>query len=166
MRVRSLLTLTALVSSILGATAVYLVLSVPNDLKADALLKTAREDLAAGRTAEAHDGLTQVVQQYPRTDAAAAAIVALVKIGEQQRTKLEGEIRKLRDETRRQKSALSQVETSVETIRKTPPPAPLPPAVTAVPESAPKSVVKKPAARKPTPKKAPPRKKTTRRRSR
>ena len=49
MRVRTLLTATAFVSAILGAGAAYLVLTVPNDLKADSILKTARKDLEQGK---------------------------------------------------------------------------------------------------------------------
>ena len=53
MKIRLLLYLTAIVSAILGATVVYLVLSVPNDLRADAMLKTAREQMSAGNNDEA-----------------------------------------------------------------------------------------------------------------
>jgi hypothetical protein len=48
MKIRPLLLLTAIVSSILGAVVVYLVLSVPNDLRADALLKEARGSIQDG----------------------------------------------------------------------------------------------------------------------
>src|SRR5215212_6507762 len=86
MRVRTLLTLTAFVSSILGALIIYLILSVPNDIQADALLRQARKDITAGRNDEAREVLTKIVQQYPRTDAAAAATVALVSLpGKDQR---------------------------------------------------------------------------------
>ena len=53
MKVRPLLYLTAIVSAILGATVVYLVLSVPNDLRADALMKTARQEITSGNHGKA-----------------------------------------------------------------------------------------------------------------
>lgn len=155
MKVRPLLILTALLSSILGAVVVYLVLSVPNDLHADALLKAARADLAAGRTDKAHESLTKIVQQYPRTDAAAAATVALVKIGVQQRQRLEADIGELRTQAEQQTKMLTDLRKTVETIKNTPPPAP-----------APAPVVAKPAP-KPAPKRStPPKKRTPTRRTR
>jgi len=80
MRVRTVLIFTAIASSLLGAVVAYLVLTVPNDLNADAMLKQARRDISAGENAKGRESLTKVVQQFPRTDAAAAATVALVKI--------------------------------------------------------------------------------------
>ena len=77
MKVRPLLYLTSVVSAILGATVVYLVLSVPNDLRADALMKTAREEITNGHHDKARESLAKVVQQYPRTDAAAEPGLAL-----------------------------------------------------------------------------------------
>src|ERR1051325_11459114 len=101
MKVRTLLTMTAFVSSILGAVIVYLVLSVPNDLRADALMKEARKDITAGNTTKARDALTKIVQQYPRTDAAAAATVALVSLANKEHEDLArsvGALRKQNDE--------------------------------------------------------------------
>jgi hypothetical protein len=89
MKVRILLTLTAIVSSILGATVVYLVLSVPNDLRADAMLKEARKQIEAGQDDEARASLSRIMQQYPRTDASAAATVALVTLGQRDREDLQ-----------------------------------------------------------------------------
>ena len=96
MKVRTILVLTAIVSAILGSIVAYLVLSVPNDLKAGSLLKEARAHIADGRSAEAHDTLAAIIQQYPRTDAAAAAMVALVKLDEQEREQMRAEINRLR----------------------------------------------------------------------
>ena len=152
MRVRRLLILTALVSSVLGAVVVYLVLSVPNDLKADSMLETARKDISAGRNDKANASLSRIVQQYPRTDAAAAATVALVKIAEQQTQRLEAEINQLRAETQRQNKTLTDLQKSVQTIKNTPPP------------PAPQPVAK--PAPKPAPKKTPPKRTPTRPRRR
>ena len=88
MRVRPLLILTGIVSSILGALVVYLMLSVPNDLRADSLLKDARKQITEGDNTRARESLSKIIQQYPRTDAAAAATVALVSLAQKDRDDL------------------------------------------------------------------------------
>ncbi|HEU4521038.1 MAG TPA: hypothetical protein VFT12_03485 [Thermoanaerobaculia bacterium] len=162
MKVRRLLILTALVSAMLGALAGYLVLTVPNDLQAGTLLKQARSDIAAGKTSDAHDALTQIIQRYPRTDAAAAATVALVKLEEQQRERMQAEIVKLRESNTEQAKAIGDLQKSVETIRKAPPPQAQP---AAVQPPAAKTPAKKVTTKK-TPTKKPPAKKTKKRRKR
>ncbi len=146
MRVRSLLIATAVVSSILGGAAVYLVLSVPNDLKADAMMKAARKNLDAGKRDAARKELSSIVQHYPRTDAAAAATLALISLGNQERKDLEAEIKQLRDNNARSARTLDTLSQNVETIKSTPP----------------KVIVEKPPARKPAPakKKAAPRRRS------
>lgn len=121
MKIRLLLTLTAIVSSILGAVVVYLVLSVPNDLRADSLLKEARKDLEAKNNNDAREKLAKVVQQYPRTDAAAAATVALVSIGVSERARLEREIAALKTQHAQQTRLLGDLQKSVTEIRNAPP---------------------------------------------
>lgn len=121
MRIRTVITLTALVSSILGAVAVYLALTVPNDLKADSMLKGARKNLETGKRELARDELSNIVQHYPRTDAAAAATVALVALGDQERKELQAELDALRTENSQQTQALSNVQKSVEGIKSAPP---------------------------------------------
>lgn len=120
MRARTLLTGTAIVSSILGAVAVYLALTVPNDLKADSLLKDAKKDVAAGQADRARETLSRVIQQYPRTDAAAAATVALVKIADQENEKLRVELNQLKQETDNHARTLSGLGQSVESIKNAP----------------------------------------------
>ena len=144
MKVRRLLVLTALVSSILGAIVVYLFLTVPNDLKADSLLKEARGHIAARRTDQAHDTLVRVIQQYPRTDAAAAATVALVNLEEQQRERIEAELGKLKEDHAANTKAITEIRTSVETLTKAPA---KPPAVEAPAKTAPAK--KQPAKKQP-----------------
>jgi len=117
MRIRTTLIATAILSMIIGAVVVYLVLSVPNDLRADALLKQARQDLNAGKVNDARVSLRKIVQQYPRTDAAAAATVALVTIGDSEREKL-------RRELDAHKKLISDLQKSVTDIRNTPAPQP------------------------------------------
>ena len=124
MKVRTLITFTAFVSAILGAVVVYLVLTVPNDLKADALLKAARRDLESGKRDDARAELAKIVQGYPRTDAAAAATVALVTLGEQERKELQAEITRLHAENDTHMQTLTTLQQTVETIKNTPPPPP------------------------------------------
>ncbi|HEX9984141.1 MAG TPA: hypothetical protein VGF69_12815 [Thermoanaerobaculia bacterium] len=157
MKVRPLLLFTSIVSSILGAIVVYLILSVPNDLKADSLLKNARAELATGRNDKARQSLSTIVAQYPRTDAAAAATVALVTLADSERMKLERDLGTLRRENQQQTKLISDLQQSVVQIKATPSPAPV---VIEKPAPAPKPAVKKPPAKKPAPKK----RTTTRRR--
>ena len=117
--------MTALVSSVLGAIVAYLVLTVPNDLKADALLKQARAEIAAGKRSEAHDALSRIVLHYPRTDAAAAATVALVKMEEQERLRIQTEVSKLRQDGARQSKVIGEMQKNIEALRTAPAPKPI-----------------------------------------
>ena len=109
MRGRALLIGTAIISSILGAIAVYLVLTVPNDLESGALMKQAKKDLDARQNDRARATLSRIVQQYPRTDAAAAATVALIKLADADRAKLADEVAALKNDLATQKQALGTV---------------------------------------------------------
>jgi hypothetical protein len=156
MKIRAVLTLTGIVSSLLGALVVYLMLTVPNDLRADALLKQAREDLNGGQSEKARTSLLHIVQQYPRTDAAAAATAALLSLERRERNDLAKVVTQLRTENTRQAKILGDLQKNVTEIKTAPPqvvtvqgPAPKPP----VPKVVPK-------------KKTPPKKKTTTRRRR
>jgi hypothetical protein len=157
MKVRLLLYLTAIVAAILGATVVYLVLSVPNDLRADELLKQARQDMTAGDNEKARESLSKIVLQYPRTDAAAAATVALESLSKKERDDLARAISHLRKQDEEQARLIAGLQRSVTEVRNAPP------KVVTVQAPAPK-----PAAKKVTPKKktAPAKKKTTPRRRR
>jgi thioredoxin-like negative regulator of GroEL len=149
MKVRVLLWVTAIVSSLLGALVVYLVLSVPNDLRADALLKDARKSLEAGKTQEARASLSQIVQQYPRTDAAAAATVALVTVVDSERAKVQKNLETVVLANRQQEARITALEKSVGVLQ-TPPPAPV---TVQAPPPAPAPVKKVTPAKKPAPKK-------------
>jgi thioredoxin-like negative regulator of GroEL len=149
MRVRVLIWLTAIVSSMLGAIVVYLALSVPNDLQADAMLKTARQDLAAGKSQEARASLSKIVQQYPRTDAAAAATVALVSIADSERAKLQQSLEAVAFTNRQHATKIAGLEKTVAELKSAPPKVVT---VTAPPKPAPKVTKKAPAKKKPTPK--------------
>ncbi|HKO59503.1 MAG TPA: hypothetical protein VJ276_26785 [Thermoanaerobaculia bacterium] len=139
MRVRPLLILTAIVSSLLGAVVVYLVMTVPNDLAADALLKQAKKDLADGKSARARESLSTIIQQYPRTDGAAAATVALVSIAEQEQGKMAKDLAALRRDFDAQKQQLAAVQQQTTQL------ANAPPKVITVQAPAPKPAAKKKA---------------------
>ena len=147
MRFRTLLVGTALLSAALGAVVVYLVLTVPNDTQAAALMKTAKLDIAAGDNDKARESLARIVQQYPRTDAAAAATVALATLADNDRRKLNAEI----DAIKKQQDALQKQIASqserVQTIENRPPPAPV---VIREPAPAPKKKATPPAKKKST----------------
>lgn len=154
MRVRTLIFATAFVSTIVGAVAAYLALTVPNDLQAGALLKEARAQIARGDNESARRSLSRIVQQYPRTDAAAAAMVALATIGETERQKLERNLAALRRDYATLQKQVSGMSNRVETIEKKPPPQPV---IIREPAPAPKKATatkKAPAKRTPTKKKA------------
>lgn len=141
MRVRALLIGTAIISSVLGAVTAYLALTVPNDLAANAILKEARKDIGAGRTDEGRDALLRLIQQYPRTDGAAAATVALVRLGVQERDRLSKQLEAVRRDAEGQKQQLAALQQQVTQLANAPP----------------KVIVERPAPKPPPPKKkAPP----------
>jgi hypothetical protein len=113
MKFRAVLTLTGIVSAILGALVVYLMLSVPNDLRADTLLKEARAEIAKGNDDKARTSLTKIVQQYPRTDAAAAATVALLSLGQKDREELSRAVTVLRRQNEEQSRILASLQKTV-----------------------------------------------------
>ncbi len=121
MRIRPLLLLTAILSSLFGAVVMYFVLSVPNDLRADAMLKEARKQITAGDNDKARESLAKIVQQYPRTDAAAAATVALVSLGHQERKDLERAVIMLTRRNEQQTKLISDLQKSVTELRNAPP---------------------------------------------
>jgi thioredoxin-like negative regulator of GroEL len=153
MRVRGVLIFTGIVSSILGALVVYLVLSVPNDLRADALLKQARQDISENDAGKARQTLLKIVQQYPRTDAAAAATAAVLALDKKERDDLAHALASVTAQNAQQTKLLGELRRDVDELKK-PPPAPV-----VVQAPAPK-----PAPAKVTPKKKAPAKKPVRRR--
>ena len=157
MRIKPLLVLTGIVSSILGAIVVYLMLSVPNDLRADSLLKDAKADLEKKKNNDARQKLSSIVQQYPRTDAAAAATVALIALTDTDRQRLERELSLVRAQNVQQTKLITDLQKSVTDIRNAPPKV----VTVQAPPPKPAPVV---SIKKSTPKKATPKKKPTRRR--
>lgn len=125
MRARALLIGTAIISSILGAIVAYLVLTVPNDLEAGALMKQAKKDIDAHQSDRARETLSRIVQQYPRTDAAAAATVALITLADADRERMAKELAAMKRDMAAQKQALGNVSDKVVAIATAPPPAPV-----------------------------------------
>jgi hypothetical protein len=128
MAYRSLLTVTAIISSLIGAVVVYLLFSVPNDLNSDTLLKQARHQLEKGERDKARQSLSRIVQQYPRTDAAAAATIALLTISDQDVRDLRAQLTQMKadhDEERKQINSLTKQIGEVPNLvaRAIPPPA-------------------------------------------
>jgi len=124
-RARSLLILTAIVSSLLGAVVAWLVLTVPNDLQAGAMMKTARKDVAAGHNDKARQELSRIIQQYPRTDAAAAATVALATIADSERHALAASIDALRKTSEAQQKQIADLTARVDALAAAPAPRPV-----------------------------------------
>lgn len=118
MRVRGALALTGIVAAFLGALVAWLVLSVPNDLRADGMLKKARQDMTEGRSDEARATLTNIVQQYPRTDAAAAATAALLALIHTERTELAQGIAHLRKQNDEQSRLIANLQTQMTALRR------------------------------------------------
>jgi thioredoxin-like negative regulator of GroEL len=123
---RLLLIVTAIVSAILGAVVAYLVLTVPNDIEAGALMKRAKEQISAGKTDQARTSLARIIQQYPRTDAAAAATLALIRLDDDDSAKTEHELATIRQSLSMTVARLAAAENEINVIKSTPPPAPAP----------------------------------------
>ncbi|HEX7191875.1 MAG TPA: hypothetical protein VF381_09935 [Thermoanaerobaculia bacterium] len=135
MRARGLLIVTAIVSAILGAVVAYLVLTVPNDIQASALMRRAKEQLAEGKSDQARMSLARIVQQYPRTDAAAAATLALIRLDDDDSARTQHDVAAIRESLSMTVARLAAAENEINVIKSTPPPAP-PPAP--APQPAPK----------------------------
>ena len=125
MRARSVIIVTALLSSILGAVVAYLILTVPNDLQASALMRAAHKQIAAGDNEEARQSLSKIVQQYPRTDAAAAATVALTSLADNERKKLAAELATQRSASTAQQKQIAALQQRIDEIAARPVPQPV-----------------------------------------
>jgi hypothetical protein len=146
MKVRSVLIFTSIVSSILGALVVYLILSVPNDLRADSLLKNARQSISDGENGKARESLLKIVQQYPRTDAAAAATAALISLAQKERDDLARAVGIVRTQNNQQTKMINELRTTVDALKNAPPKV----VTVQAPPPAPKPAVKKAAPKKKT----------------
>lgn len=147
---RAALILTALVFLIVGAMAAYFAMSIPNDIRAEALLRSARNDLRDGKREPARQSLETIVRSYPRTDAAATATVALIGLIVADQKASQQAMQSQLDAMQRESAAAGRRLTQLETEAAKPPPAPVAPPVQ----------VSRPAPPKPRP--AAPARKTTR----
>ena len=145
MRVRTVLIVTAILSSILGAVVAYLVLTVPNDLQAAALMRSARKQIAGGDNERARQSLSRIVQQYPRTDAAAAATVALASLADSERKRLETDLSSVRNTAAAQQKQIVNLTQQVDELAARPVPQPAPP-----PQPKPEKKAKKAAPKRKT----------------
>ncbi len=73
---------------LIGAAVAWVAISVPRDVRAEALLKDARAKLQKGERDAARKSLQEIAKSYPRTDAAAAAAYALFRLSEQETAEL------------------------------------------------------------------------------
>lgn len=154
---RLALALGAILLIAVGATGAYFALSIPRDVEAEKLLKEARVNLRNGNVDEARTKFQTVVQRYPRTDAAGAAITALFQMNDRDRAELQQKLANLEKARLADRARIGEVanlasraDKLATDISKRPAPQP--------------TVARKPsAAKKPTPRK-PTRRTTTRRR--
>ena len=90
-----------------GAALAWVALSVPRDVSAQGVLREARDALRAGEVETARAKLQQVIKDYPRTDAAAAASYALFRLDDQDRAELRSRIELLERERAEQGARLA-----------------------------------------------------------
>lgn len=96
-----------LVALAAGAALAWVALSVPRDISAQGVLKEARDALRAGEIDAARARFQQVIKDYPRTDAAAAASYALFRLYDQERAELRARIELLERERSQQGERLA-----------------------------------------------------------
>lgn len=150
------LSIIGILAFLIGGVAAYLLLTIPNDVRAEQLLREARDHIQKKQPEQARQKLQKIVLDYPRTDAAAAASTALFRIeGEEherltrENAQLKKDLAALKKERASIDARVKGLETKVTELEKKPAPPP--------PE------VKKP---EPVKKKAPAKKTTTRKRRR
>lgn len=148
---RVLLLLLAAILLAIGAASAWFALSIPNDIQAEKLLREARQDLKDGKREAARKSLSTLVQQYPRTNAAAAAHAALFEMIENDRRKLAADLDVVQKRLAADRARLNTIEQKLAQ----PPPAP----VIVKPPPPPQQII-----RRSVPKKTPIRRKTPARR--
>ncbi len=131
-----LLSLLAISCLLAGAVGTYFYYSIPNDVKAEKLLRQARSEMREGNKGQAQASLRSIVRQYPRTDAAAFASFGLFEMLAEENGRLSRELTALKSQQQRQ---LRDLEAR---LKSRPAPTPVPPVF-----KAPEAVKKAPAAR-------------------
>ena len=149
---------------LVGSAVTYLLMSIPNDVKAESILRQARDQLKKGNRAEARESLRDLVEKYPRTDAAAAGVRMLFHTLEEDRRTLDSQIRKLQDQNKADQKRIAALEERVtQTSALTQKAAQEAEAAKKLAAARP-SPTPRPVVRKATPKKKTPTRKTTKRR--
>lgn len=97
MRLRPVWIFSALLLLLIGSVTTWVALTIPNDVRAEAILKRARTDLRDGKRDDSKEKLRTLIRRYPRTDAAAAAVETLFELTEQDRQRMQ---KQLADEQR------------------------------------------------------------------
>jgi hypothetical protein len=110
---KTVLALIALLLVAMGGATTYLALSIPNDVRAEAALRQARDELNKGDRDAARQRLRSVVEQHPRTDGAATAINILFTMAEQDRARLMEEIEELRKQRDRDRKIIAELASNV-----------------------------------------------------
>jgi TolA-binding protein len=85
---RTVAILISIAALLIGAGVAWVALSVPRDVRAEAMLKDARGRLQKGERDAARKTFQEIAKTYPRTDAAAAAAYALFRLSEQEAAEL------------------------------------------------------------------------------
>lgn len=150
---RLAIALIALTSLVVGGVAVYFAMTVPNDVKAEALMREARAHLNKQNFKGARDAYEKVIRDYPRTDAASQSIAAVLRLDGEERRQLEAKVATLEQRVAKETARTTRLEQQLAAAVKA---AQEKPAVVAPPAPA-----KKPTVRRATPKKKPVRKKKT-----
>lgn len=146
-RRKALLLAIFIVAFALGGLATYVALTVPNDVKAEGLLREARDHIRKQETANARGKLQRIVMEYPRTDAAAAASSALFTLEADENSRVSREVQQLIETRKADQARIRTLEQRVEELAKKPAPAPAPPVVKKAPAPAKKAPTRRPARR-------------------
>lgn len=138
-------------SVVIGGVVVWFALTIPNDVRAEALLREAQGELRERKRDGAREKLEAIVRDYPRTDAAATALTALLRMANEDRVELERRLQSSETRAAEQTKKLTALEQRLTEVSKK--------------ASAPPQVAKPAPAKKPTVKRATkkPTRRTTRR---
>lgn len=144
---RLVLLLTAIVFLLLGGVGAYLLASVPNDVRSEAMLRDAREKLKKQEREKAREGFESIIRDFPRTDAAAAATWALFRMQQEDRRALERHIGRLEKELAVLRTRSEADRKTLEQLQKAAVEAATKAAAPVLKKAAPKPPARKPARR-------------------
>lgn len=145
MRLRPVWIFSALLFLLIGAVSTWVALTIPNDVRAEAILKRARADLRNDKRDASKEKLRSLVRQYPRTDAAATAVDTLFQMTEQDRLDMQKRLEDASRERDRLARRLATVEQKLAAAT-----APKPASVSPSKPAIKKAPAKKASSKKPT----------------